>query len=265
MAVDNRIVLFGWTLFFGLLILSNPIQAVTALQDHLGRAHSAYQEAMQARTFAEREASLNRALKLYSQLESEPGNGKLYYNIGNTYLQLEQYGWAILYFLRAQQLLPREDRVQFHLALTRAHQGIPLEKEPRLTKKLFAWHTHLSTTEKVQTVIFIALLVLFLGSYAIWRRKEWAKIIVCLSALSGLLLFGSLAYDQYVSPVQAVVVNAFGLYLGPDEEAALVQDNPFVPGTVVEVKDIVHEGRWLRVQTDQGLIGYIPSDVLRVI
>lgn len=232
---------------------------------HLERAYDSYMEGDTSDVAGVREQSFNRALKLYSQLEGEPGNGKLYYNIGNTYFQLGKYGWAILYYLKAQQLIPRDDRVQFHLALAQTEQNIPIQPVRKWKQYLFFWHSLLSQSERVQ--LFVGLLVLFtaLLSFWIWTRRPWVGFFAQVSAVMAALVLSSILYFQYFAPIDAVVIRAYGLYHGPGEDYALVQDEPFIPGTQVAVETVVQEGSWAKVKAPNGYVGYVPSDVIRLV
>jgi tetratricopeptide (TPR) repeat protein len=236
-----------------------------ALSTHLQKADDSYHAGEVATTIGEKELNFLRALRLYSQLEGEPGNGKLYYNIGNTYFQLEQYGWAILYYLRAERLRPRDDRIQFHLTLARAQQGLPLAPENKLKNALFFWHVKLSQTERIQLFIALIALLFFFGSLWLWYRSQAFKILSIMAGLCSALLLSSILYFYYFAPVDAVIVKAFGLYHGPREDYALVSDEPFIPGTEVKVEKVVDNGTWLKIITPEGKVGYVPSDVIRII
>ncbi|MDP1835532.1 MAG: SH3 domain-containing protein [Chlamydiales bacterium] len=236
-----------------------------ALGDHLKRAYESYMAGETATTVGEREQHFNRALRLYTQLEAEPGNGRLFYDIGNTYFQLEQYGWSILYYLRAQRLLPRDDRVQFHLTLAQAQQHLPIDPDDKWKNRLFYWHMKLSQSERIQLFVGLAAITALLASFLIWRRSETVKIVTGITTVCSLLVLGSVLYYQYFAPVEGVVVKAFGLYHGPSEDYALVSDEPFTPGTQLTVENVVENGQWLKVETSSGRQGYIPSDVFRLI
>ncbi len=246
-------------------LLGDAVGSSDALTDHLDRAYDAYHAGEVATTVGAKEQDFNRALRLYSQLEGEPGDGKLYYNIGNTYFQLEQYGWAILYYLRAQRLLPRDDRIQFHLALARAQQNLPLEPESKVKNILFFWHLKLSQSERVKLFIALCALLAIFGSLWLWKCSEIMKILTAIVSVAAAILLSSMLYFHYFAPVDAVIVKAFGLYHGPREDYALVRDEPFAPGTEVKVEKAIDSGTWLKVVAPDGKVGYVPSDVIRII
>ncbi len=259
----------NWLIPFFFVCIVSALPAVVvgpadALTDHLERAYQSYQTGVAAQTVEGKEQSFNRALRLYLQLEGEPGDGKLYYNIANTYFQLEQYGWAILYYLRAQQLMPRDDRIQFHLALAQAQQGIAIEPPQKWKQRLFFWHYELSQAERIQAFIAFGIVVLLFASIVVWSPNTYAKRFAGIVTFAWMILLVSLLYFQYWAPVEGVMVKAFGLYHGPAEDYALVNDEPFIPGTQVRIERTAEDG-WLRVTAPDGKSGYVPSDVIRII
>lgn len=247
------------------LVFGRSVGPSDALTDHLKRAYDSYNAGVAAQTVGEKEQDFNHALHLYSQLESEPGDGKLLYNIANTYFQLEQYGWAILYYLKAQKLLPRDDRIQFQLALAQARQHLPIDPGNKWKNRLFYWHLKLSQSERIQLFLLLSTVTALLASIWIWRKSGTFRIFTLLTGVGmGVVLF-SILHFQYFAPVEGVMVKAFGLYHGPSEEYALVSDEPFIPGTELTVENVVENGLWLKVQTASGRVGYVPSDVIRII
>lgn len=107
-------------LLWGLLVIA----ALSALfvskfynaeKKELTDADSSYIEGEKATTLAKRQEKFNQALSLYMNLEEEyaptHGDGKLYYNIGNTYFQLQEYPRALLYHPETKkQLQPLRQR-----------------------------------------------------------------------------------------------------------------------------------------------------------
>ncbi len=252
-------------LMSSLSLVADVVGPSDALTEHLQRAYDSYRAGESAVTIEGKEQAFNRALRLYTQLEGEPGNGKLYYNIGNTYFQLEQYGWAILYYLRAQNLLPRDDRVSFHLALAQAQQGLSIGAPQVWKQRLLFWHYRLNQAERIQIFAALTLLVFLVLSLTLWYATKLLKRITMVVMVAWTAVLLSLLYFFYLAPVDGVIVKAFGLYHGPREDYALVSDEPFIPGTQVRIQNVVDDGTWLKVIAPNGKVGYVPSDVIRII
>lgn len=110
--------LFHLSLIY-LLLGFTPLSA-TAFDD----ANRQYQ----AEDFAGSAASYERLLS------SEGPRAAVYYNLGNSYLSLKRYGFAILAYERARMLTPRDPDLLTNLALARKAVGSPeqLSTNPNL-------------------------------------------------------------------------------------------------------------------------------------
>src|SRR5690348_2052936 len=83
------------------------------------RAFLKYREGEGASNAQERKMAFNDALTLYLQMEGDNPSAKLCYDIANTYYQLSEYGYAILYYNKALVENPRfsEARNNLQIAL----------------------------------------------------------------------------------------------------------------------------------------------------
>src|SRR4051812_44901770 len=72
-------------------------------EEILQEAQRSYQQGEKALTYEERKLAFNRALFLYSSLEQEIQSPPASLNqaLADTYFQLGEYAWAILYYQRA--------------------------------------------------------------------------------------------------------------------------------------------------------------------
>lgn len=82
-------------------------------------------------------------------------NGKIYYNIGNTYFRMKDIGRAILNYRRAQQYIPNDANLQQNLAYARARRLDKIEEGQKtvVLKTLFFWHYDLST--RTRLIVFV--------------------------------------------------------------------------------------------------------------
>ena len=66
-------------------------------------------------------------------------NGYLYYNLGNTYIRLGKTGSAILNYIRAYKLIPRDENLQANLnfAIQQTRDKIPLPEQSSLGTLFF--------------------------------------------------------------------------------------------------------------------------------
>lgn len=232
-------------------------------------ADAEYKAGESAKTIAARENAFNKALESYMSLEQDYkptyGTGWLYYNLGNTYFQLGEYGHAMLYYARAQALMPRSDHVQRNIDVTRKKLDISKKEEAGAFKKLFFFHTLLSLPERLQ-VFFVLSLISFVTLTAyLWIENAIYKKIAMLTAVLAGIMFLSLGYTYYLSPIEAILVKSVDLRRDAGEQYERVSKEPIPAGTEVEVLNIRPDGKWLKVSTVKGDMGYVPQESIGLI
>jgi len=236
----------------------------------LKEAFTSYSAGEKGTTVAERKNDFNAALNIYKQLDKEYspnyGNGRLYYNIANTYFQLGEYPWAILYYNRALALMPRNEKVQHNLAIALGKLNLPSAPETNKTfRHLFFLHYDLSLPERLQGFFISGLILLLFISMFIWWRKSWIKYVIFLSGIVCLLFLLSVGYTRYLEPVKGVLVKAASLYRDAGTQYAKVIPKPLPAGEKVEVLESREDGHWLKILSPNGEVGYVPMDAIRLI
>ncbi len=85
-------------------------------------------------------------------------NGYLYYNLGNTYIRLGKIGPAILNYIRAQKLIPRDENLQANLnfAIQQTKDKIPLPTLSSLST-FFFWVNDLNMNENIKLAFTVNL------------------------------------------------------------------------------------------------------------
>lgn len=231
----------------------------------LKEAQNLYRAAEEAVTVNERKELFNQALEKYLVLEKayQPvfGNGKLFYNIGNTYYQLEEYPLSILYFERAKKLNPRNLRIQENLSI--AQNKIQLPNDP--FSPSFYDFSFFSLSEKLFFLGVLALILTLMGSLWIWKQKKMIASLSLPFIFLFLLIGVSVMYTAYISPVYGILIKATSLYRDAGEQYAPIAEKPFPPGSKAEVLDQKNEGRWLKVRMQDKTIGYTSLDTIRLI
>jgi tetratricopeptide (TPR) repeat protein len=245
---------------FETLLLSDSVS--------IKEADKNYMTGERAETVAERKSAFNAALELYKKTENESdlsnSNGKLYYNIGNTYFQLGEYSWAILYYYKALKLRPDDERVQRNLKIALEKSGLNAQPESSILERIFFWHA-LPLPKRLQILFGLSLLLLILLSIFLWNRINLSKKGMLLIGSLWLLLFCSVIYTRYFSSVDGVIIKPTLLYLGSGTEYAAVKEQPVVSGSKVQILEVLQDGQWLKVKTSSSEIGYISNNNLRII
>lgn len=255
----------GFLIAFSIYLFVHMFEGGGKLQE----AADSYRAGENAKTIAERQEAFNNALKLYKELEAEYhpiyGNGKLYYDIANTFFQLGQYGQAAYYYYQAEELMPRSEDVQQNLKQALMKLGNYYAPQESVFKKIFFFHNYLSLPERLQLFFVMALATLALSSAYIWSRRRILKGFIALAGFICLIFFISVCYSRYFEPVEGVVVQAVSLYRDAGTQYAKVKKEPVLAGTKVEVLAVLKEGKWLKILTPDGTLGYLPANSTRVI
>lgn len=256
-----------WILFYLCLGLILPsFSEARPLQARLDEAYGLYVQAERAESNQERALKFNEALSAYAEVEAEyPRQGQLLFNIANCYFQLGEYGWASLYYWRALELYPRDKRILYNLRVNAEYAGLaPFGAVGPLDGLLFL-HSKLSQGERVQVVFVLTLLGFVFWSSWVATRFGILRFfgnVLMVSIILGLL---SLAYSQYLAPIEAVLVQAAPLHKDAGAHYAEVLSKPALAGTKVRVLEVREEGNWLKIETPEGIVGFVSSDRLRII
>lgn len=256
----------------GLLIALVPFLIVNFFnntESQLKEAYTSYTAGENAKTLGERKDAFNRALTLYTSLEKENepiyGDGKLYYNIGNTYYQLEEYPWAILYYYRALSLMPGNEKVLNNLKMALNKMKISQSLEPDIYEKIFFFHSTYSLPERLRFFFLFGVLSLVLLSAYIWRPLRILSALALFAGTISLIFFVSTIFTHYISPIEAVIVQPASLHRDAGDQYAEVKKEPVAAGTKVEVLAITSNGKWLKILTPDGILGYVSNAQIRLI
>lgn len=248
------------------LLTSANILAASEMNAVLDEANRAYREGEQATTAVQRLKAFNQALSLYSSVEKE-GLTSSYLDeaIGNSFSQLGEFPWAILYYRRA--LVQEPHRAALHTALESAQMTLGIE--PGISRpwseRLLSFDDRLSLQKRASLFFWFTAAAIAAASWWIWKRTSLAMQIAKAFCIVAAVLFLNLLLSYYRSPIEAILVSPTGLYRGPDNEQPQLLEKPMFAGNALEVVDVESEGRWLKVKTADGTIGYIPFQAARLI
>jgi hypothetical protein len=261
------ILCLGVALYFGVEFISKLMEDDPA--PILQEAQMSYSAGEKTTDVTERKKAFNQSLKLLLGLEEQYaptfGNGKLYYDMGNNFFQLEEYPQALLYYYRAEQLRPRDDRVQSHIALTQKKIGITPALVPHAFDWLIFFHNDFSLPERLQLFFALGLLSLALISCYLWIPKPWIYALALASVIATVPMLLSLCYTYSFAPIQAVIVQSSLIYRDAGLNYATVKSEPLQAGVKVKVLGVTTAGKWLKIATEDGTMGYIPQEALRTI
>lgn len=197
-------------------------------------------------------------------------SAELYYNLGNTYYRLEEYGLAILNYERALRLKPnfRDARQNLQLANSKT------EDEISVLPELFIVHWARSLTSafsptgwRIILLLLLAILatlvaVLFLSQDYLWRKRSLIGCIVVT-----ILLIISLAC-AIVSSVRAdqrdeAIVTAPMIVVKSSPEKNSVDKLILHEGTKVGIDETL--GEWHKIHISDGNTGWVAADEVTII
>ncbi len=238
----------------------------------LSEANDYFRQANEIRATQPREALdlYRRAALRYETLVGESGlrSGKLYYNLGNAYLQMDDVGRAILSYRIAQKLEPGDPNIARNLAYARtvrADKLDPAAGRPVLETLLF-WHYDITRATRLR--IFAFSWIAFWGLMLLRQAgRDWVpREIAAAFLVVGLLFLSSFAYDTIgegrsepgvVVAIETVARQGDGLSYDPAFE------EPLHAGAEFEVLE--ERPGWHRVELPDGRRCWLPDQDIELV
>ncbi len=233
-------------LLLGLLVsgFSTPLSDAW---DRFDQANKLYQD----KQFAE-------AAEQYEQLVAEgTENGHLYYNLGNTYYRLGQYGLAIQNYLKAKHHLPRDEEVESNLLFSINETQDKLDWQGEGSSgSIFFWIKDLTLKEHLVYLLYINLAFWVVQAVKMYRTT-WGTSLARSVAL-GILAFAVFStglrwnYDAGWN-YEVVLAKRLEVLSGPEKNnSALFHLHEGAIVTIVE-----NNGDWKRIQLPDGKKGWV--------
>lgn len=261
----------GLPVLFAVIVISIVFISLTMRfgDARLDIADAAYRTGEAAKTIAAREQAFNQALGLYLAIDQEYhptfGTGRLDYNIGNTLFQLGDYGRAMLYYKRAESLMPRDQHIKRNLEAVRTKLSLTKQPGTGVFSRLFFFHTMLSLPERLQLFFIFALLAFVCASLHLWKSNAGLKYITIVFSVPAAIMLLSLCYSYYFSPIEGVIIHSVDLRRDAGDQYEKVSKQPLPTGTEVEILSINPDNNWLKVLSPNGEFGYVPQDSIGLI
>lgn len=219
---------------------------------------------------------LQAAKKYQLLINSGISNADLYFNLGNSYLQSDQLGRAIVNYERALNLQPNNR--QFQSNLNAAQAMVQTETTPQeltsldkgLLLKLKNGNSILINMVGQQAIIVLIVLssLTFWGLVILRTMGHKLSLWKC-ATLPGLLLIVSLVSIHFHAENTAQLGNAviveqrLQLHEGDGDQFAEVAVLDSAEGH--RVQTLAHRGSWTQIQTTRGHIGWVPDHVLELL
>ncbi|CAI2718169.1 tetratricopeptide repeat protein [Nitrospina watsonii] len=151
------------------------------------------------------------AIAMYETLIAEGfDNGYLHYNLGNAYFREGHLGRAILHYLKAQQRLPRDEKIEANLlfALQQTEDRMSWHVPGFLTT-VFFWLKDVTLREHLWALLAVNLVLWMTQAFRVVRRTAGTQLArnIALGVL-GLVLISTVARVAYDSGHRYAVVLA---------------------------------------------------------
>ena len=233
----------------------------------LQRANVEYQKGVQSTSYQERSDAFNQALFLYQSIDQAQENYSFGMDLalGDTYFQLGDYAWAILYYQRALYKNQHDVNVISHLALAQHKIGLPenISEETQRKNHSISFLRELSDNSSI--LLWAIFVVFLINSSAIWVSLQWVRMCAAFSLFILLLLIGNYLFFYYTTPLEGVLVKTTGLYRSPDWSQPQITEQPLLAGSKVRILQMVSDKRWVKLKDSEGMIGYVPTENVRSI
>ena len=188
----------------------------------------------------------------------------LYFNLGNAYFENGQLGKALVNYLRAQRLQPRDGQIERNIVRVRANRVLFQRDETVIVDRLATMTTRsvrmseLVITALVTWSVFFVLLMIFTMQSR--RTRYWLQTLMLVGVAAFLvntLLFARVYADNQRPPAVVTRVIA-SVYSGPSDEYLRLFDLHMA----TELRVLKQRNNWLKVILPDGRQGWVRIDTL---
>jgi len=206
----------------------------------------------------------NQALKIYLNLEKQQyENVALYYNIGNCYYKLEDFGRAVLYYEKALHISPKDKDVLKNLKLAKAHlQDKEIAGGSNPFALFFNWILNFLSVNAyiVLSLILFACVGGFGLSFLLFEslRKQWVKQIFIVSLVLFLIIGTLTSVKIYKTEYQhygIVTASVTSIMSGPGDNFSLL----FTLHSGSKLQIIKKQKDWSFVSMKNGYAGWLKT------
>ncbi|MBI5788929.1 MAG: tetratricopeptide repeat protein [Candidatus Schekmanbacteria bacterium] len=233
-----------------IFIITAPACAQTAATDAdalFRQANSEYQQGNYAQAAA-----------VYQSLLKERENGYLYYNLGNCYLKMNEFGPAILNYRHAQKFLPRFPDLKMNLeyAYRETKDNIEDKGYSSLFTTIFFWYQYLSLKEMLIAFLVLNFLLFSLAVFRLYFSPDLLKWLLIIFGVTYLLCAGSAGFKWYQEKsIREGIVFDNEIAVRSGNNAGNVLLFKLHAGTGFQIEEI--KGDWLKISLTDGKIGWV--------
>lgn len=202
-------------------------------------------------------------------------NGRLYFNIANTYMRLGNLGQAIVNYRRALRLMPGDPDVRRNLAYARSLCEVRIEPyaTTAILRTLLFWHYDTSPTAR-SSVAFAAYTIFWILMLLMLRTRRRAPAMIATTVVVGLIAVSagiSALVDAGLAGQMTegvVTADAATMRAGNGEAYDPMLEHPLPPGVEFRILESLPSGTgeyWHHVELPDGKDGWLRADQTTVI
>lgn len=247
------------------IVLGNPTSE-RAVQELIGRALDAFDDGQRLvdRDPKKAQEHFRRAAQGFeSAIAAGSNNPWIEFNLGNCHLQAGDVGHAVLHYLRARLMAPRDPVIADNLSVARSRcpTSIPPARSTQWLETLFFWH--FDTSLGGRSTFCLAAYVLFwilLSARSFFPRTS-LRVGVALSGVLTLASASSVGADLWLrrnAPPGVVLALDVPVYKGPAATYQRVFEQPLQSGTEFTLRE--RRGGWWRIELPDGQTGWMEAD-----
>lgn len=255
----------GVVLLLLLLAVSLPARSQEEPSGDRREALQLFTEANEKFNSGKSEGSLREAADIYARLiRKGHETAHLHYNLGNTYLRLQETGRAILHFQRALRRDPGHEyaRAMLDLAREEVADRFVEEEEASFLRTLFFWHFEGSTRARTTGLLLAWCLIWSLLMLRLFTRPPLFRTLLGAGLIVLAATGGSLAIENLArrGTPGVLVAPSTEVRRGHGSSYDLVFESPVLDGVEVEVLET--RNLWKQVRFPGGVIGWVPSSAV---
>ena len=229
--------------------------------DMMAKANESYERGEYVEAVQQYESLLDRGYE----------DAAIFYNLGNAYLERGDVGRAILSYLRARKLSPRDPDIADSLALA---IGMTVDRIEADRDSLVESVSHLARMWVTPSELGIAVLLLWIlngtaiGALVMWRGFPLRRLVRAVTVVGtaatvmSFLLLVTMTYANPYDNTGVVTVTAIEVVGGPGPQYS--EEFALYSGAQVRIADYRHG--WLRIELPGGeLQGWVPSHAVEVV
>jgi tetratricopeptide (TPR) repeat protein len=206
------------------------------------------------------EGNYEQSIEKYQKiLENDVESGEVYFNLGNAYYKLDEYGRAILYFEKAKKYLSGDDALEKNLKLAQLHIIDEIEPIPQLFLKV--WWNELLNLFSLEfyawTSLFLFAMLTFLIAINILQNRKLKNVIwvVASVVLFVLVIFINKAYIFETTQFGIILSDKVSIV----SEPSLTGTEMFILHEGTKIQILRQSGTWLEIKIADGKTGWLNS------